>query len=141
MCLPLAVGDRPLGVISLSFADARVPDEPEMEFLGALADICAQALDRLAALDDAGRAADKLAFLAEASVELAGSVDFTRTLNNVARLVVPRLADWCVVHVVEEDRYRPVAVAHVDPTKVAWARNARGPVSGRSAMRRPECRR
>ena len=121
--LPLAVGDRPLGVISLSFADARVPDEPETEFLGALADICAQALDRLAALDEAGRAAGKLAFLAEASVELAGSVDFTRTLNNVARLVVPRLADWCVVHVANGDGYRAVAVAHADPTKVAWARN------------------
>ncbi|MGZ4619511.1 MAG: SpoIIE family protein phosphatase [Frankiaceae bacterium] len=122
ICLPLAVGDRPLGVISLSFADARVPDEPEMEFLAALADTSAQALDRLAALDEAGRSADQLAFLADASVELAGSVDFTRTLNNVARLVVPRLADWCVVHVVDGDGYRPVAVAHVDPAKVAWAR-------------------
>ena len=122
VCLPLAVGDRPLGVISLSFADARVPDEPEMEFLAALADTSAQALDRLAALEEAGRSADQLAFLADASVELARSVDFTRTLNNVARLVVPRLADWCVVHVVDGDGYRPVAVAHVDPAKVAWAR-------------------
>jgi PAS domain S-box-containing protein len=122
ICLPLAVADRPLGVISLSFADARVPDESEMEFLAALADTTAQALDRLAALDEASRSADRLAFLADASVELAGSVDFTRTLNNVARLVVPRLADWCVVHVADGDGYRPVAVAHADPAKVAWAK-------------------
>ncbi len=36
VCLPLAVGDRRLSVISLSFTWTGVPDEPEMEFLGDL---------------------------------------------------------------------------------------------------------
>ena len=31
------------------------------------------------------------------------SLDYHETLASVARLVVPRLADWCVVDVLEED--------------------------------------
>jgi signal transduction histidine kinase len=41
----------------------------------------------------------------------------------VARLVVPRLADWCSVHVADDSgRPRQLAVAHADPAKVDWAR-------------------
>jgi serine phosphatase RsbU (regulator of sigma subunit) len=39
----------------------------------------------------------------------------------VATLVVPRLADWCAVDIVERDSLTTLAVAHVDPEKVAWA--------------------
>src|SRR5215213_11992288 len=36
--------------------------------------------------------------------------------------LVPRLADWCVVHLVQEDRsVSQLAVAHVDPERIAWA--------------------
>ncbi|MCC7450702.1 MAG: response regulator, partial [Anaerolineae bacterium] len=39
------------------------------------------------------------------------------------RLAVPTIADWCTVHVVEEDgALKELAVAHVDPEKIRWAR-------------------
>jgi PAS domain S-box-containing protein len=135
VCLPLMALQRCLGVLTLSFAAARVPDEPEMTFLTALAGICAQTLERLAALEQARQSADKLEFLADASVELAGSLELDLTLSNVARLVVPRLADWCVVHVADGGSYRPVAVAHANPAKVSWARSLqdRYPVDPNSA--------
>ena len=60
-------------------------------------------------------------FLARASAELAGSLDYQTTLTNVARLVIPDLADWCSVEVLEGDHIRTVAIAHVDPAKVGWA--------------------
>ena len=85
VCLPLMVPSRCLGVLTLSFAAARVPDEPEMTFLTALAGICAQTLERLAALEQARQSADKLEFLAEASVELASSLELDLTLSKVAR--------------------------------------------------------
>jgi signal transduction histidine kinase len=56
-------------------------------------------------------------FLADASVALAGSLDYRATLNAVARLAVGFLADWCVVDVFEEGTPRRVAAAHVDPEK------------------------
>src|SRR5438477_1579066 len=62
------------------------------------------------------------AFLAEASNILASSLDYETTLTSVARLAVPRIADWSNVDVVDEDgRVRRVALAHVDPAKEAMA--------------------
>jgi PAS domain S-box-containing protein len=64
----------------------------------------------------------RLSLLADAGAILGGSVDYQETLNQLARLVVDELADWCVVDVVEpESQMRRVAVAHVDPEKVRLA--------------------
>ena len=61
--------------------------------------------------------------LARASEVLGSSLDYETTLEQLAQVVVPQVADWCAVHVVEEDgETRQLAVAHVDPAKVAWAR-------------------
>ncbi|MBD1919471.1 MULTISPECIES: PAS domain S-box protein [Cyanophyceae] len=61
-------------------------------------------------------------FLAESSAVLASSLDYQTTLEQVAQLTVPKLADWCTVHIVEEDgAVDQIAVAHVDPAKLEWA--------------------
>ncbi len=66
---------------------------------------------------------EQQAFLAEAGRVLASSLDYEETLRTVARLAVPRIADWCAVHVVEPSGdVRAIEVAHVDPQKVALAR-------------------
>jgi serine phosphatase RsbU (regulator of sigma subunit)/PAS domain-containing protein len=69
------------------------------------------------------RREDALTFLAEAGDALAGSLDPLETLNEIARLAVPRLADWCAVQLVSDAQggFENVAVAHVDPDKVRWA--------------------
>jgi PAS domain S-box-containing protein len=65
-------------------------------------------------------------FLAQAGSTLSSSLDYEETLQRVARLVVPGLADWCAVDVVDaNERLNLVAVAHVDPDKVAFARELR----------------
>ncbi len=61
-------------------------------------------------------------FLAEASRVLATSLDYQRTLSTVARLAVPEIADWCAVDLAAGDDLERVAVAHVDPARVALAR-------------------
>ncbi|HEY9617759.1 MAG TPA: PAS domain-containing protein, partial [Microcoleaceae cyanobacterium] len=61
-------------------------------------------------------------FLSEASTVLASSLDYQTTLERVAQLTVPELADWCTVHIVEEDdRIDQIAIAHIDPAKLEWA--------------------
>ena len=61
-------------------------------------------------------------FLAEAGEVLAASLDVEATLASIARLAVPRLADWCAVHLVRADgSVSQLAVAHVDPERVTWA--------------------
>ena len=49
-------------------------------------------------------------------------LDYEQTLAKVAALAVPRLADWCAVTLPAGERLRPVAVAHSDPDKIAFAR-------------------
>jgi PAS domain S-box-containing protein len=52
---------------------------------------------------DQKRAEQELAFLAQASRELADWVDWDTTLDRIARLGVPRFADWCSVVLVDDD--------------------------------------
>jgi PAS domain S-box-containing protein len=57
-----------------------------------------------------------LGFLAQASGLLAASLDYERTLSEVARLAVPDVADWCAIDVVEPDgTTRQVTSVHPDP--------------------------
>ncbi|MDB4986766.1 MAG: two-component hybrid sensor and regulator, partial [Myxococcaceae bacterium] len=62
-------------------------------------------------------------FLVAAGEALASSLDYRATLATVTSLAVPRLADWCSVDLMEPGAKLPqrVAVAHVDPAKVAFA--------------------
>jgi GAF domain-containing protein len=119
--LPLVVSDRMLGVATLSFPGRRAFDAPELEFFRVLSDTCAQALDRAQALAEAADQATKLTFLAQATDELASSLDYERTLRNVAKLAVPWFADWCVIALGVDGELRTIAVEHVDPDKVALA--------------------
>lgn len=72
------------------------------------------------------RAEDAQRFLAEASGLLASSLDYETTLASVAKLAVPKLADWCTMHIVDEGGTpRQLAIAHSDPAKLEAARELR----------------
>ncbi len=69
------------------------------------------------------RSQDHQQFLARAALTLSSSLDYRTTISKVADLVVPKIADWCTVQMVSEDgNVDELAVAHVDPDKVSWAR-------------------
>jgi PAS domain S-box-containing protein len=64
--------------------------------------------------------------LAEASDALASSLDYEAMLQRVAEVAVPALADWCGVDVPGPGGFAQlIAIAHVDPDKVALARRMR----------------
>ena len=73
--------------------------------------------DLRTALEEADAAKNRAMFLAEASELLAMSLDYPETLASVARLPVPRLADWCIVDVHQAGGDGEIAVVHVDATK------------------------
>jgi PAS domain S-box-containing protein len=83
-------------------------------------------------------------FLTDAGKALSSSLDHAETLQRVAALAVPRLADWCSVELPDERGIlQPVALAHVDPGQVAEARALReryppdpeAPVGGHAVLR------
>ena len=57
-------------------------------------------------------------FIAEVGTVLDTALDYERALEELARIAVPRLGDWCVIDVLEDDgsiaRY---AAAHADPDR------------------------
>ncbi len=60
----------------------------------------------------------RLALLAAAGPTLSASLDYEDTLRRATRLLVPDLADWCLIDIAEEDgRVNQLAAAHVDPEK------------------------
>ncbi len=61
-------------------------------------------------------------FMAEASRVLASSMDYGETLQRVARLAVPQIADWCTVDLLtEQGEIERVAVHHADPARLVLA--------------------
>lgn len=74
-------------------------------------------------ISDRKTAEHHLTFLAAASAELSSSLDYTRTLHNLAHMVVPEVADWCSVDVFDEaGELKQLALTHKDPSAVAWVK-------------------
>ncbi len=77
-------------------------------------------LEELEARRAAETARERAAFLSDAHVALTATLDYDATLSTLADLIVPHIADWCAVDIVEGDgTIRRVAVAHRDPAKTA----------------------
>jgi PAS domain S-box-containing protein len=121
--LPLALEGRLLGVIALSFGDDMVFSPERRQMKMTLARQAAQALDRARLYEAEHAARQRLAFVAEASALLSTSLDYEQTLARLARLAVPRLADWCAIDMAGPDGdFQRLTVAHQDPAKVKWAK-------------------
>jgi PAS domain S-box-containing protein len=85
-------------------------------------------------ISDSKRAEEMQRFLMEASRVLASTLDGDQALTELSRLVVPTLADWCVVDILDEshpERLHRVAVAHADRGKAERVKelSARNPIS------------
>ena len=61
-------------------------------------------------------------FLSNATKLLAASLDMAATLEQIASLAVPEVADWCIVDLLKDGGIERVAVAHCDAAKVATVR-------------------
>jgi PAS domain S-box-containing protein len=72
-------------------------------------------------IHDRKRAEEAQRFLVEAGAVLGSSLDYRSTLATLAKLAVPRIADWARVDILENDRLRTLAVEHVDPQKIELA--------------------
>jgi len=106
---------RPFGVLGGHAKERRAFTEDDVNFLRAVANVLAAAIER-------ERAEETQRFLAEAGALLSSSLDYRATLARVARLAVPTLADWCGVDVLGEDgSVERLAVAHENPEKIPLA--------------------
>jgi PAS domain S-box-containing protein len=133
MCVPLAVRDRVIGAITFVSAEGgRRYGPSDLATAENLARQAAAAVDNALLFREseraravAERARERLAVLADASSQLASTLDYEATLANIASLLVPRYADWYAVDIVDDGRLRRIAVVHKDPGKTEWAERSR----------------
>lgn len=81
---------------------------------------------RRLALQKAEEVASRASLLAEVTATLSGTLDAAEAAGRLARVVVPLLADWCVVSLVQGEREGPMwrqlrdaGVWHADSTRIA----------------------
>ncbi|MGO8673496.1 MAG: GAF domain-containing protein [Capsulimonadaceae bacterium] len=126
---PLVFRDEVTWVVGLTMLPDHVFTGDELAFLSTSLRLCAAALERArlyAAEQQAwkvARAAERRqAFLAEASRVLSSSLDYRTTLDSVARSIVPDMADWCIVDMLNDagTALEGPVVAHIDPERVQW---------------------
>ena len=124
--IPLDIGDRAIGGLTLSFDEPRAFTAEDVGFMLGAARQGAQALERARSEEIRRLAEARLSLLARAGGLLAESLDYEKTLGAVVDLVVPQLADWASVEILEPDgSIHSLAVAHVDPEKLAFAKEFR----------------
>ena len=130
---PLVRKGRAIGLLEVDSTDPHVFDERHVDILQAVAVALSgpvEMADRYEvegrALQESEAAQARLAFIADAGEILASSLDYEATLASIARLAVPRIADWFSVDVLDEDgQPRLVTVSHVDPERANWAASLR----------------
>ena len=103
------------GTASDGWFEVRAWPEP-----GGLAVYFLDVTDRIRAEEAARRATARTALLTSVTAELSGALDGESALGRLAQLVVPTLADGCIVTVVDrEGRARDVGSWHTDPQRQA----------------------
>jgi len=113
---PVRGEERIFGVLAAAGTGPFSSDD--VLFLRGLANLVAAAFARDRAEEARQRSEAALGFLAETGHLLNASLDYEKTLSTLADLVVPRLADWFILDVAQEDgTMRRVAVRAASPEK------------------------
>jgi signal transduction histidine kinase len=131
LLVPMKGRRRVLGMLLLGRCAPEPPyGPPDLEVAEELARQIVAAMETRRLARRARRAERRARFIARASQALAASLDFRVTLDRVAQLAVPVVADLCTVDMLEGDgTIRRLAVAHRAPEKaaVAWELEHRWP--------------
>lgn len=129
VALPMRIQGRNVGTITFYFRERRELQPAELQLAELLANLAASGIssaelyaEQVRLREQAEAQRRRASFLAQASAALGASLDFSVTLQRVAELAVPEVADWCAAYVTnEEGIVERTAVAHRDPAKIALA--------------------
>lgn len=129
VALPMRIQGRNVGTITFYFRERRELQADELQVAELLANLAASGISSAELYEEQVRLREqaeaqrrRASFLAQAGAALGASLDFNITLQRVAELAVPEIADWCAAYVLnDEGGVERTAVAHRDPAKLALA--------------------
>ncbi|HKC70909.1 MAG TPA: GAF domain-containing protein, partial [Terriglobales bacterium] len=106
LVLPLRVQSRKAGTIAFYFRRSRQLQPAELEVAELLANLAAAGIsaaelyeEQIRLREQAEAQRRRATFLAQATAALGASLDFNLSLQRVAELAVPEIADWCAAYV------------------------------------------
>jgi PAS domain S-box-containing protein len=122
LAVPVGLSDAP-GTLVFYYRSPHAFDRVEVQTAAAVANMASAAIGAAQLYDAQRRSRLDSDFLARAGSLLSSSLEYEETLGRVADLAVPYFADWCGVDLADEHgEARRLALAHVDPRRVAAAR-------------------
>ncbi len=121
--LPLVARGRTIGAMGMVQAESgRTLSDDDCALIREIASRAAVALDNARLFAQAEAARRRLELLAAAGEQLAGSLDPQETLFAVARTLVPTVADWCRIDLLDDTgRPRRELAYHLDADRAARA--------------------
>lgn len=127
----LWAGDNLVGVLHVGSRHQRLFDAWDLELLARAGERIGAAVERNRLYERELEARERLEFVASVNEVLGGSLERDAIMRAVVRVTVPRLGDWCSIHVLPEvpstaqdlvSMVPDVQIAHTDPEKVTLAR-------------------
>jgi signal transduction histidine kinase len=123
LAIPLVIDAEAVGTLVFYYRRRHPFSEDEIAIARALGHLAGAALRTADLHSQQIRREQQALFLARAAAALAGSLDSHDTLKTVAQMAVPQIADWCAVDIITAGgELEQLAIAHVDPARVAFAR-------------------
>ena len=101
--LPLLIRQECIGAVAVAYRQAHEYEQEERDFLSAMADQAAQAIERARLYAAQVSLAETNAFFAQAARAIAEGTDFADTLARLATLALHVMGDICLIDVVGED--------------------------------------
>ena len=124
MIVPLTIGGRRTGTLVFYSRHRHRFTPVEVQTARALGNLVAGAVTTAELYEEQRKSREQADFLVQVSSALASSLDYSETLSQVARLAVPKIADWCTVDMLDADGVpRRLAIAHGDVRMIDLARS------------------
>lgn len=123
---------KPFGVLGSYSKKVRTFSQNDVYFLQAISNIIGTAIGRKYVETELERSfagvkhakneieysKKRMEYLADASGILNSSLDYNKTLNTVAELIIKEFADWCIIYMLgEQNNLKRIAIACADPSK------------------------
>ncbi len=115
--VPMVRDDKVIGVAHIGSLTASEFSEEDKLLFRTMVSRATSVVVQAQLVADLRRTETAQRFLSDATKQLAESLDYYTTLEQISRLAVPAIADWCVVDLVEDETIRRVSIAHADPAK------------------------
>jgi PAS domain S-box-containing protein len=123
LVIPMTIGGLRSATLVFYFRSPHEFSSVEVQTGQALANVASAAISAAEQFDVAEHGKQQATFLEKAGALLASSLEYEQTLAAVADLAVPYVGDWCAVDIVgEAGQLKRLAIAHVDPEKLEFAK-------------------